>query len=110
MCKGGLYAAGRSRTRRSKEHGARSCGCILYSCVALGADGVYHEIYALLAGTFVSGLHHDPDHRLSAGLPDQDAARVAQAFSHLGDCGLHRGVVLRLRLGNDTDIFQYLRM
>ena len=43
----------------------------------------------------VGGLHHHADHRLGAGLPDKDAAGIAQCLGHRLDSGLHGSIVLR---------------
>ena len=63
--------------------------------VALCLDDIHHLRNVLLAGVVVGGLHHHTDHRLGAGLPDKDAAGIAQCLGHRLDSGLHGSIVLR---------------
>ena len=80
------------------------------SSVASALDSLHDLRNVLLAGVVVGGLHHHADHRLGAGLPDKDAAGIAQCLGHRLDSGLHGGIVLRGLLIGHTDIFQHLRV
>ena len=70
----------------------------LYSGVALGADHIHHPVHKFGAKLFGGSLHHDPQHRLCAGFPDQNAARIAQLRRHLVNNSLHRLVVVAKRI------------
>ena len=76
--------------------------------VALCPDDLHHFIHVLLAGLLLRGLYHDTEDRLGAGLPDENAASVAQLLGYLLDFGLH----IRVRLGGclvgDADVLQHL--
>ena len=66
----------------------------LYSCVATGADHIYHLVDAFLAKRLAGSFHHDPDHRLSAGFPDENSARIAQLIGNRLNGLLHLRIVL----------------
>ena len=76
--------------------------------VALGPDDLHHFVHVLLAGLLLRGLYHDPEDRLRAGLPDENAASVAQLLPYFGHLGLHVRVCLGNGLVGDADVFQHL--
>ena len=78
--------------------------------VTLGADDLDHGIHVLLADVLALGFHHDPDDRLGAGFPHQNAPGVAQLGGDLRDGLLHVGVSLRRGLVGHPDVFQHLRI
>ena len=51
--------------------------------MTLSFDNRYHFIHVLLANILLRGFHHDAEDRLSAGLPYQNAAGVAQLLGNL---------------------------
>ena len=57
-------------------------------------DDLHHFVHILLAGLLLRGLYHDPEDGFGAGLPDEDAAGVAQLLGYLG----HLGLDVRVRL------------
>ena len=73
-------------------------------------DSLYNLRHILLAGIVVGSFHHHADKRLGAGLAHQNAAGIAQCFSHSLDGLLHRRVILCGLLVGHTNIFQNLRV
>ena len=62
------------------------------------------------AGIQIRRFHHHPDHRLGAGLTQQNPALAAQFLRYLRHLGLNGGIVLGRLFVLYPDIFQDLRI
>ena len=78
--------------------------------MTLPADHIHHEVYVLLADIMILRFHHNPDHRLCAGLSDQNSARVSQLGSNLRNRCLDVRIGLSGSLICHPNILQHLRV
>lgn len=74
--------------------------------VALSLHHLDDLVHIVPTGIQIRRFHHHPDHRLGAGLAQQNPSLAAQAFRHLRHLGLNGSVVLGRLFVLDPDIFR----